>query len=103
MIILKLILRMVMMHIYIYNFQLQITNFSITKKIDKNIYIIKFINNKAIRKHKFLNSKNYYYKYYINYYIMILKEMIFILKISRENVIQYFATLVDILCYLYNI
>ena len=59
---------MVMMHIYII-FVFNI-NFSITEKIDKNIYIIKY-NNKAIRKHKFFNSKNY-----IISFIMILKEII---------------------------
>ena len=65
----------------IYNFDLLIKNNKIIKKIDKNIFIIKYINNKAkaIRKHKFYNSKYYYSKkyitYYLNYYIIIYNDI----------------------------
>ena len=81
-----------------YKYDLRITNYCITKKIDKNIYItyynikyiIKNVNINAIRRHEicnskyiicyifFYNSKYYYYKkyitYYINYYIIIYND-----------------------------
>ena len=63
----------------IFNYDLNIADNCITKKIDKDIYITyfhkKYINNKAIRIHYFYNSKHCYAKkyitYYINYYIII--------------------------------
>jgi len=66
-----------------YNFDLKISDGIITKKIDNNIYIIYYYKKyiikdgyyKAIKRHKFYNSKYYCYKYYnryyINYYIII--------------------------------
>ena len=74
-----------------YDFDIKINNYTIIKKIDNNIYIIKdkiirCINNKVIRNHKFYNSKYFYSKkyitYYINYYIIIYNN---INKNSIEN------------------
>ena len=75
----------------IYNCDLKITNNEITKKIDKYIYITKYINNKtkAIRKHTFFNSKYCYSKryisYYINYYIIIFFNIQFINIINKAH------------------
>jgi len=80
----------------IFNFDLKITNNCITKKIDKinNLYIIKdinikYVNNIAIRKHTYFNSKHYYSKkyitYYINYYIIIYLDITY--KSQKYNII----------------
>jgi len=99
-----------------FNFDLKITKNKIIKKLDKEIYItyyqkiyiLKDNNIKAIRHHEFYNHKIGYLKkyitYYINYYIIIyinIKKIILI--IGCIDLIQYFAILVEILCYLYNI
>ena len=68
---------------YKLNYDFRINNNTITKKIDKDIYIIYYHKKniikdgyyKVIRRHKFYNSEKCYYKfyktYYINYYIII--------------------------------
>ena len=67
-----------------YEYDIKISNYTIIKKIDNNIYIvkvniIKYINNNAIRNHAFFNSKykcyKYYITYYINYYIIIYNNI----------------------------
>ena len=57
-----------------YNCDLKISNNTITKKIDKDIYIIYYLikeglNIRKIKHHYFFNSKYYYNKYYNTYYI----------------------------------
>jgi len=83
----------------IYNFDVKINTNFITKKIDKDIYIIYYrkkniINDGyyiSIRRHSFINSKyntcKYYKTYYINYYIIIYNNNIYYYTNRRWNTI----------------
>ena len=82
----------------IFSYNERIENNEIIKKLDKHIYIIYYHKKyilKNIRHHKFYNSKYYYEKkyitYYINYYIIIYNDI-------KKNYINKLRNCNTILC-----